>query len=162
MAKQFDEFQKLKIKETCKAIQDMTYSYLNPETKKPTEVPAKHYEKILSTQIEETIEERVQLEILNTIYRQILNLKAEYGKDFYRSLICIEMGIKPNDMSIVQRISLEHTFLYIEELMKEEKKGFYFLREEIINQFKESISDMDLHADVLSGHEDETKDKSLN
>lgn len=44
MKKQFEDFQKMKIKEACKAIEDMTFSFINPTTKEPTFVPAKHYE----------------------------------------------------------------------------------------------------------------------
>lgn len=46
MNKQFDVFVKMKITEMSKTIHDMTYTYINPETKKPTDVPAKHYQDI--------------------------------------------------------------------------------------------------------------------
>mgnify|MGYP001267360971 CR=1 FL=1 len=32
MKKQFEDFQKMKIKEACKAIEDMTFSFINPTT----------------------------------------------------------------------------------------------------------------------------------
>ena len=47
MNKQFDLFQKMKIKEVCDNISRMTYSYINPDTKQPTVVPSKHYKDIL-------------------------------------------------------------------------------------------------------------------
>lgn len=45
MRKQYDDFTQMKIKEMCKSISDMTYTYLDPETHLPTKVPASHYEK---------------------------------------------------------------------------------------------------------------------
>ena len=47
MNKQFDVFVKMKMTEMCKAIHDMTYTYIDPITNKPTDVPAKHYQDIL-------------------------------------------------------------------------------------------------------------------
>lgn len=47
MNKQFDLFQKMKIKEVCDNISRMTYSYINPDTKQPTVVPSEHYKDIL-------------------------------------------------------------------------------------------------------------------
>lgn len=155
MKKQFDEFQKMKIKETCKAIHDMTYTYVNPETKKPTDVPAKHYEAILNQTVEETIEERVQLEILNTIYKQILNLKTEYQKDFFRSLVCIEMNLKPNDLSIIEKIALDRTYENILGLMEKEKKKFHFLKENILQSYEEAINDTSLHASLFVSIDDD-------
>ena len=52
MNKQFDVFVKMKITEMSKTIHDMTYTYINPETKKPTDVPAKHYQDILKQPVE--------------------------------------------------------------------------------------------------------------
>ena len=47
MNKQFDLFQKMKIKEVCENISRMTYAYINPDTKQPTVVPSKHYKDII-------------------------------------------------------------------------------------------------------------------
>lgn len=33
MKKQFEDFQKMKIKDACKAIEDMTFTFINPTTK---------------------------------------------------------------------------------------------------------------------------------
>ena len=55
MKKQFEDFQKMKIKEACKAIEDMTFSFINPTTKEPTFVPAKHYENILNKTVYEKV-----------------------------------------------------------------------------------------------------------
>lgn len=72
MKKQFEDFQKMKIKEACKAIEDMTFSFINPTTKEPTFVPAKHYENILNKTVEQFIDQNLQLEMqfqLNHIYQ---------------------------------------------------------------------------------------------
>ena len=42
MRKQYDDFTQMKLKEMCKSISDMTYTYLDPETQLPTKVPASH------------------------------------------------------------------------------------------------------------------------
>ena len=47
MRKQYDDFTQLKIKDMSKAMSDMTYRYINPNTDEPTKVPPMHYEKIL-------------------------------------------------------------------------------------------------------------------
>lgn len=52
MNKQFDLFQKMKIKEVCENISRMTYAYINPDTKQPTVVPSKHYKDILDQPVE--------------------------------------------------------------------------------------------------------------
>ena len=43
-----------------KTIHDMTYTYINPETKKPTDVPTKHYQDILKQPVEVMVEETSQ------------------------------------------------------------------------------------------------------
>ena len=53
MIRQYDEFAKLGLKDMSKKISDMTYLYVNPETHRPTIVPPKHYDKILSQVKEE-------------------------------------------------------------------------------------------------------------
>lgn len=40
MRKQYDDFTQMKLKDMCKNISDMTYTYINPETQQPTKVPA--------------------------------------------------------------------------------------------------------------------------
>ena len=75
MNKQFDVFVKMKITEMSKTIHDMTYTYINPETKKPTDVPAKHYQDILKQPVEVMVEEQVKKQFLNIMFKQLKNLK---------------------------------------------------------------------------------------
>ena len=70
MNKQFDVFVKMKITEMSKTIHDMTYTYINPETKKPTDVPAKHYQDILKQPVEVMVEEQVKRQFLNVMFKQ--------------------------------------------------------------------------------------------
>lgn len=128
MKKQFEDFQKMKIKDACKAIEDMTFSFINPVTKEPTYVPAKHYEDILSKTVEQFLDENLKIEMLNNVYKQMVFLQKEYGKDFMKSLICMDMGIKPSDMSLVQTIALNETYEYVSKAQEEQKKEFSSFR----------------------------------
>ena len=125
MKKQFEDFQKMKIKEACKAIEDMTFSFINP-TKEPTFVPAKHYENILNKTVEQFIDQNLQVEMLNNVYKQLKFLQDEYGKDFMRSLICLDLGIKPSDMSLQQSIALQATYNDIEQSKESNKKNYHY------------------------------------
>ena len=58
--KQFDLFQKMKIKEVCENISRMTYAYINPDTKQPTVVPSKHYKDILDQPVEVLVNDQVK------------------------------------------------------------------------------------------------------
>ena len=89
MKTQFDDFQKMNLKKTCKAIEEMTYTYVNPETHQPTQVPAKHYEKILGQSVEQFLDETIKIAMLNNVYNQLIFLEKEYGKDLegYRTIL---------------------------------------------------------------------------
>jgi hypothetical protein len=62
--KQFDLFQKMKIKVACDNISRMTYSYINPDKKQPTIVPSKHYTDILDQPVEVLVNDQVKKTIL--------------------------------------------------------------------------------------------------
>lgn len=151
MKKQFEDFQKMKIKEACKAIEDMTFSFINPVTNEPTYVPAKHYEGILNKTVEQFLDENLQIEMLNNVYKQMLFLQQEYGKDFIKSLICLDMGIKPSDLSSVQTIALNETYKCFSESKEEQKKSFHFLNQDFVDEFKEALNDKQLHAQYVIG-----------
>ena len=67
MRKQYDEFIKLKQKDMCKMISDMTYKFINPDTQMPTQVPAAHYEKELGRVTENYLSEATSRQILNVL-----------------------------------------------------------------------------------------------
>lgn len=154
MRNNFEDFQKMKIKEACKTISDMTYTYINPESQLPTEVPPKHYEGILSQTVEQALDESIKVQMLNNVYKQLVFLQQEYGKDFIKSLICLDLGIKPLDMSIVQTISVEETYEFIEKQKSEQKRNFHFLDQAFINKFMEVSADKEYHARLMMKSED--------
>lgn len=152
MIKQFEEFQKMKLKDACKTMEDMTYSFINPVTNEPTFVPAKHYEGILNRTVEQFLDEHVKMEMLNTVFKQLEWLEKEYGNDFIKALICMDMKIKPLDMTIVQKIALEETHAFIEEQKNQGKKvDFHILNEQIKEKYNEALNDKDLHASIIRG-----------
>ena len=75
MNKQFDLFQKMKIKEVCENISRMTYAYINPGTKQPTVVPSKHYKDILDQPVEVLVNDQVKKQFLNIMFKQMKTLK---------------------------------------------------------------------------------------
>lgn len=160
MKNQFEDFQKMKLKDACKAIEDMTFTFINPVTKQPTYVPAKHYEGILNKTVEQFLDENLKMEMLNNVYKQLIFLQKEYGKDFVKSLICIDMGIKPSDMSLVQTIALDATYDYVSKAQEEQKKNFHFLGQEFVEKYKEALNDKELHTQYIKGvekHRDEAE-----
>lgn len=158
MRNNFDDFQKMKIKEACKTISDMTYTYIDPNTKLPTEVPAKHYEGILSKTVEQALDESIKMQMLNNVYKQLVFLQQEYGKDFIKSLLCLDCGIKPLDMTVVQTIALEETYVFVENQKNEQKRNFHFLDQLFINKYTEVFADKEYHARLL-GQSDEVQEE---
>ena len=155
MKKQFDEFQKMKLKEMCKTIEDMTYTYINPETKNPTVVPAKHYENILNKTIEQFIEDSLKIEMMNNVFKQMNMLMTEYKQDLIKSLICMDKGLKPTDLSFAETIALNETYHYIDEKMNKEKKKFHILDKEYLDRFDEFVNDTELHKQYLINIDEE-------
>lgn len=161
MKKQFDEFQKMKLKEMCKTMEDMTYSYINPETQNPTVVPAKHYENILNKTIEQFIEDTLKIEMMNNVFKQMNMLMSEYKQDLIKSLICMDKGIKPTDLSLVQTIALNETYHYIDEKISLQKKKFHLLDQEYLDKFDEFMNNKRLHSQILNAQVDEQELEEL-
>ena len=126
MEKQYDVFRKMKQKEMSKAISDMTYEYINPETNYPTVVPASHYDKILGLVKEQFIDVAMQNEFLNIAYDQLKRLKTQDPKYFYQALLCLDMNIKPNDLRTNERLALSLTYDEIDNKENNSKKEFNF------------------------------------
>ena len=119
MNKQFDIFSKMKITEMCKTIHDMTYTYINPETKQPTDVPAKHYQDILKQPVEVMVEDQVKKQFLNIMYKQLKNLKEEEPHLFYQSLLLLDVGKAPDALAINEEIALKMT---ADKMIEDENK----------------------------------------
>lgn len=149
MEKQYDVFCKMKQKEMSKAISDMTYEYINPETNYPTVVPASHYDKILGLVKEQFIDVAMQNEFLNIAYDQLKRLKTQAPKYFYQALLCLDMNIKPNDLRTNERLALSLTYDEIDNKENNSKKEFNILNQDILDTFISNRDNRQLHAEIL-------------
>ena len=80
MRKQYDDFTQMKLKDMCKSMSDMTYTYINPDSGEPTKVPPSHYEKILEAVKENYMGEITSRQFLTIMYNQLNALKKEDEK----------------------------------------------------------------------------------
>lgn len=138
MRKQYDDFTQMKLKDMCKSMSDMTYTYINPDSGEPTKVPPSHYEKILEAVKENYMGEITSRQFLTIMYNQLNALKKEDEKYFRQALLCIDMGINPKDLRVDEQISISFTDDYMEDKQKQEKKNFHFLSQDIIDVYNES------------------------
>lgn len=150
MRKQYDDFTQMKPKEMSKAISDMTYKYINPETNAPTIVPATHYEKILDQVKEQYMSEITSRQFLTIMYTQLSALKKEDEKYFQQALLCLDMGINPKDLRINEQIAITYTHDFIEDKQRIEKKEFHFLNQDIVNFFNETKDNPEIQAAAVS------------
>lgn len=149
MRRQYDDFTQLKLKDMSKTMSDMTYEYINPDTQKPTKVPAVHYEKILDRVTEKYMADITSRQFLTIMYNQLTALKKEDEKYFNQALLCMDIGLNPKDLRIDEQIAIEYTNGYIEDKKSFEKKNFHFLNEDIVNAYNESKNDPNLQASVI-------------
>lgn len=153
MNRQFDIFTKMKITEMCKTIHDMTYTYINPETKKPTEVPAKHYQDILKQPVEVLVEDQVKKQFLNIMYKQLKSLKEEEPHLFYQSLLLLDIGKSPDSLAINEEIALKMTADRISEDEKKPKKKsepqFQISNSKYIEAYNSIKDDENIMADIF-------------
>ena len=158
MNKNYDLFTKMKPKEMSKNISDMTYTYINPDTKQPTVVPASHYEKILNKVVEESVAVETQRNFLNIMYSQMKALKDEEPKYFRQALLCLELGINPKDMRVAEVIALSETVDYLDERERKEKKNFHMIDKDIVDFYNSTVEDLNLHGQLI-GVDEEVKDE---
>lgn len=149
MRKQYDDFTQMKPKEMSKAMSDMTYKYINPETKTPTVVPASHYEKILDQVKELYMGEITSRQFLSIMYSQLSALKKEDEKYFNQALLCLDMGINPKDLRINEQVAITLTYDYMQDREKLEKKSYHFLNSDIVDVYKESLENPDIQAQAV-------------
>ncbi len=135
MRKQYDDFTQMKLKDMCKTISDMTYTYVDPDTKQPTRVPPSHYEKILDQIKEQYMGEITKRQFLTIMYNQLTALKKEDEKYFQQALLCIDMGINPKDLRMDEQIAISYTYDYIDDKQKTEKKNFHLLNQDIVDAY---------------------------
>ena len=153
MNKQFDVFVKMKITEMSKTIHDMTYTYVNPETKKPTDVPAKHYQDILKQPVEVMVEDQVKRQFLNIMYKQLKNLKEEEPHLFYQSLLLLDIGKSPDTLAINEEVAVKMTGdLMVEEEKKPRKKSepkFQITNQFYVEKYEEIKNDYKIMAELF-------------
>lgn len=153
MNKQFDVFVKMKITEMSKTIHDMTYTYINPETKKPTDVPAKHYQDILKQPVEVMVEDQVKRQFLNIMYKQLKNLKEEEPHLFYQSLLLLDIGKSPDTLAINEEIAVKMTGdLMVEDEKKPRKKSepkFQMTNQSYVEKYEEIKNDDKIMAELF-------------
>lgn len=155
MRKQYDDFTQMKLKDMCKNISDMTYTYINPETHEPTKVPASHYEKILDQVKEQYMEEITQRQFLTIMYNQLSALKKEDEKYFQQAMLCLDLGINPKDLRVNEQIALGYTYNFLDDKKKAEKKNFHLLNQDIVDAFNNSMNNPIIQAKALEFTEDE-------
>ncbi len=149
MRKQYDDFTQMKLKDMCKKISDMTYTFVNPETQEPTRVPATHYEKILDQVKEQFIGEITSKQFLNIMYNQLSALKKEDEKYFQQALLCLDMGVNPKDLRVDEEIAIAYTYSYMEDKQKLEKKNFHLLNQDIVSTFKDAKENPMIQASAI-------------
>lgn len=166
MNKQFDVFVKMKMREMCKTIHDMTYTYIDPITNKPTDVPAKHYQDILKQPVEVLVEDQVKRQFLNIMFKQLKNLKDEEPQLFYQSLLLLDIGKAPDALTINEEIALKITADYmIDEENKPKKKNspkFQISNQDYIHKFNEIKNDDSIMKELFDHIEKDNEGISFN
>lgn len=155
MRKQYDDFTQMKLKDMCKNISDMTYTYINPETHEPTKVPAAHYEKILDQVKEQYMEEITSRQFLTIMYNQLSALKKEDEKYFQQAILCLDLGINPKDLRVNEQIALGYTYNFLDDKQRTEKKNFHLLNQDIVDAYNESKDNPIIQAQALEFTENE-------
>ena len=154
MRKQYDDFTQMKLKDMCKIISDMTYTYINPETQEPTRVPPAHYEKILDQVQEKYVADIASRQFLTIMYNQLSALKKEDEKYFKQALLCLDMGLNPKDLRVDEQIALAFTYDYMDDKQKVEKKNFHLLDQDIVDTFNNSKDSPIIQADAINNSND--------
>ncbi|MBZ2406678.1 hypothetical protein [Liquorilactobacillus hordei] len=100
----YDDFSKLPISKMAQQISNMTYNF------KKTNVPPIHYKKMLSTNIEEVVEENIAINLINIYYNTLKTLLDENPKWFMQALLCLDEKVKPNTIKANEFHALEKTY----------------------------------------------------
>lgn len=105
MKKVFDEFVRLPLNKMSEKISEITYLYNN------TEVPKAPYKKVLEQTLIETIaaDTTVQVALLNAVVKSLNGIEKESSSLFLKALICLDNGIKIEDMDARTYYALDQT-----------------------------------------------------
>lgn len=125
MKKYIDEFCKLPADKMAQKMEDMTFLY------NETKVPKKHYKDLLQKEIIELLatEDTMQLVLLNAVLNQLQSLKKESPKLFLKALICMDLNLKVDTLSV-------ESVQILEQVVAHNEKRKTMLDEEIIQSFK--------------------------
>lgn len=106
-------------------MEDMTFLY------NETKVPKKHYKDLLQKEIIELLatEDTMQLVLLNAVLNQLQSLKKESPKLFLKALICMDLNLKVDTLSV-------ESIQILEQVVAHNEKRKTLLDEEIIQSFK--------------------------
>lgn len=149
MNKQFDLFVKMKIKELSENISRMTYAYINPDTKQPTVVPAKHYKDMLDQPVEVMVNDQVKRQFLNIMFKQMKSLKEEEPVLFYETLLLMDMNKTPDSLELNEEAAIKITAQELVEDEKTLKKKFHLVDSEHLNKYEDTKNDSELMASLF-------------
>lgn len=149
MNKQFDLFVKMKIKELSENISRMTYAYINPDTKQPTVVPAKHYKDILDQPVEVMVNDQVKRQFLNIMFKQMKSLKEEEPVLFYETLLLMDMNKTPDSLELNEEAAIKITAQELVEDEKTLKKKFHLVNSEYLDKYEDTKNDSELMASLF-------------
>ena len=149
MNKQFDLFQKMKIKEVCENISRMTYAYINPDTKQPTVVPSKHYKDILDQPVEVLVNDQVKKQFLNIMFKQMKALKDEEPILFNETLLLMDLNKTPDNLELNEEAALKITATELVENEKTQKKNEY------LNAYESTKNDSELMTQLFGEQQNE-------
>ena len=155
MNKQFDLFQKMKIKEVCENISRMTYAYINPDTKQPTVVPSKHYKDILDQPVEVLVNDQVKKQFLNIMFKQMKALKDEEPILFNETLLLMDLNKTPDSLELNEEAALKITATELVENEKTQKKKFHLVDNEYLNAYENTKNDSELMAQLFGEQQNE-------
>lgn len=105
----YDEFSRMPKDKMAQKMEDMTFAY------NETRVPKKHYKQLLDMAQEEIIESSVELNLIDTYYRTIEQLKKANPKWLFQAILCLDKGIKPSTIKPDEYQALELTWLKFQE-----------------------------------------------
>lgn len=148
MNKQFDLFQKMKIKEVCENISRMTYAYINPDTKQPTVVPSKHYKDILDQPVEVLVNDQVKKQFLNIMFKQMKTLKEEEPILFNETLLLMDLNKTPDSLELNEEAALKITATELVESEKTQKKKFHLVDNAYLDSYEATKNDSELMAQI--------------
>lgn len=149
MRKFYDEFIQQKPKDMAKTMEDISFKYMNPETQQPTKIPAAHFEKELGQLVEKTVSQSVNRQFLAIMVGQLNLLKKDNEQLFYQALICMDNNLNPKDLRITDQIALNHTYDFIQEKQRQEKKDFHFFNQDITEEYDRAKRDSNIQAEAM-------------